>query len=294
MRSKRQKLIASSIAIIGMFIPLFSAVPSKQIIALYDGPAPGSEAWDWNETKSKLGNMELVYNVSTPTLTVYPANKSKATGRAIVVCPGGAFLFLSHIFEGENIAEWLSEEGIVVFLLKYRVDHLETPNIGKEWVDRRVGTPEFHTRIQPIVKMAIEDGRNAVAYVRNHAEKWNVDPEKIGIMGFSAGGTVASGVAWTYDEQSRPDFVAPIYPHLSDYSKDPVPSDAPPLFIAVASDDHFGFQNASIKMYQSWNQIGKSAELHIYSKGGHGFAGKTMDLPVDFWTDSFMEWVRDL
>ena len=110
-------------------------------------------------------------------------------------------------------------------------------------------------------------------------------------MGFSAGGTVAAGVAFSYDQATRPDFIAPIYVYTGALEKATVPKDAPPLFLAAATDDQLGFASHSTGLYNDWIGAGKSAELHMYAKGGHGFGMRKQNLPVDSWIDRFGEWL---
>ena len=113
-------------------------------------------------------------------------------------------------------------------------------------------------------------------------------------MGFSAGGTVTSGVAYTYDHSNRPDFVAPIYPYVGSFDKPAIPSDAPPMFILAASDDMFGFQRHCVLLYNDWIDAKNSAELHIYAKGNHGFGMNKKYLPVDSWIERFGDWLMML
>ena len=143
--------------------------------------------------------------------------------------------------------------------------------------------------MQVLRPLIIADGLQSVKLVRQRATEWRIAPDRIGIMGFSAGGSVTTGVALEYDADSRPDFAAPIYSApREDIS---VPADAPPLFIAVAHDDAFA-ASASVPLYSAWSAAGRSAELHIYSKGGHGFGMHTQGLPADHWIDHFGDWLQ--
>jgi acetyl esterase/lipase len=131
-----------------------------------------------------------------------------------------------------------------------------------------------------------------VAYVRRHADEYGVNRERIGIMGFSAGGTVAGSVAYNYAPESRPDFAAPIYLAYDWVPKSKgVPSDAPPLFLLAATDDQLGLAANSVDMYRDWVAAKKPAELHIYAKGGHGFGMSKQNLPTDHWIDRFTDWL---
>lgn len=281
--------------IFSLFLFFFNlAYSQEQVIKLYPQGATGSENWTWNETEMKIPGTDIrfVYNVSDPTLTIFKADPAVATGTAVIVCPGGAFQFLSIDSEGYQVARWLNEHGITAFVLKYRLAHSETDNPFQELMAKMPNSEKFNEEIRPIVSMDISDGKAAIAYVRSHADEFGISQNKIGIMGFSAGGTVTTGVAYTYDKDSRPDFVAPIYPYVGSFEKPAVPSDAPPMFIAVASDDMFGFQKHCIMLYNEWVDANKQAELHIYAKGGHGFGMTKKNLPVDSWIERFADWLK--
>lgn len=280
-----------------IFIVLVIAVISitvnaqNKVISLYQGAAPGSESWNWDEAIMEMGPMKFTYNVSKPSLTVFQADPSVANGKAFVVCPGGGFHFLSMDNEGYEVAKWLNAKGITAFVLKYRTQHCLTNNPMQEFISKQPNTEKFNKDIEPVVAMAITDGKTAVAYVRSHASEFGIKPDQIGIIGFSAGGTVTTGVAMTYDSGSRPDFAAPIYPYVGSFGNPTVPADAPPIFIAAASDDNFGFQTHCTALYEKWVGAKKSAELHIYKKGGHGFGMNKQNLPTDQWIDRFYEWL---
>jgi lysophospholipase L1-like esterase len=128
--------------------------------------------------------------------------------------------------------------------------------------------------------------------VRDHAAEFNIEKNRIGIIGFSAGGTVAIGTVFNSKGPNRPDFAAPIYAYTGALKNTVVPVDAPPLFIAAASDDQLGLAPNSVKTYSDWLATGKSAELHIYSKGGHGFGMRKLDLPVESWIDRYGDWLE--
>lgn len=280
-------LAALSVLICGNIV-----VAQDKVIELYEGPAPGSENWDWQEAYIEQANM--AYNIVSPSLTVYEASPEAATGTAMIICPGGGFHFLSMASEGHEVALWLQAKGITAFVLKYRTEHCLTDNPIQEFMQKNPNTPEFNRAMEPIIAMAIADGKAAVSYVREHAGEWGVKKDSIGIMGFSAGGTVTAGTAFTYDVNNRPDFAAPVYPYVGSFGDPRVPEDAPPIFIVCASDDFFGFQNHCTKLYTQWTEAGKSAELIIYRKGGHGFGMRRQNLPTDQWIDRFHEWLTHL
>jgi acetyl esterase/lipase len=266
----------------------------QQVISLYQGAAPGSEDWDWNEKVLHLGNTGsgLVYNVSKPTLTVFKPDSVAANGTAIVICPGGGFQFLSMDSEGTEVARWLNKKGYTTFVLKYRLSHSLTDNPMQEFMEKQPNTEKFNKEIEPVVAMAISDGKAAISYLREHADEYGILKDRIGIIGFSAGGTVATGVAYTYDPESRPDFVAPVYPYVGSFDHSTIPANAPPMFILVASDDIFGFNEHCVNLYNDWVKAEKSAELHIYAKGNHGFGMNKKNLPVDTWIERFADWLN--
>ncbi|MBS1598075.1 MAG: alpha/beta hydrolase [Bacteroidetes bacterium] len=266
----------------------------EKIISLYPAAAPGSETWNWPEqvSDSNVIRTKLVYNISKPTLTVFAPDKSIANGTAVIICPGGGFQFLSIESEGFEVARWLNAKGITAFVLKYRVAHTMADPV-KEFMEHMGNQKKFEEEVAPIIKMAVSDASQAMLYVRQHAADWNINPKKIGLMGFSAGGTLTSAIAFTYTRESRPDFIAPIYPFVGGFPKSPVPADAPPMFTAAASDDYLvPVQSNCVSMYDDWITAKHIAEIHIYSKGGHGFGMRKQNLPSDHWIERFGEWLE--
>ncbi|MEO9005030.1 MAG: alpha/beta hydrolase [Ginsengibacter sp.] len=274
-----------------MLLAAISATAQQKIIPLYNGAAPGSENWTYHEQEYKAGTKDaLVYNVSHPTLTVYPGDPSKATGTSVIVCPGGGFYILASVHEGSDVAQWLNQKGVTVFLLKYRLGQSLTDNPGKELNDN-MKKSDFGEKIKPVIPLCIADGRGAIQYVRTHAAEYGINHAKIGIMGFSAGGTVAASTAFTYTPENRPDFVAPIYAFTPTELQGMVPDDAPPLFVAAATDDGLGLASHSVELYSKWLAAKKPAEIHIYEKGNHGFGMHKQGIPTDTWIDRFGEWL---
>jgi acetyl esterase/lipase len=144
-----------------------------------------------------------------------------------------------------------------------------------------------------VVPFATNDGLSAVAYVRKHAAEYNVNPNRIGFMGFSAGGWLTMSVAYNGKEESRPDFIAPIYALDKNFEGNSVPKQRMPAFIAVASDDGFGLAPAGIAIYNKWLAAKQPAELHIYQSGGHGFGMKKQKKSSDTWIERFHDWLRE-
>ncbi|HZG24223.1 MAG TPA: alpha/beta hydrolase, partial [Chitinophagaceae bacterium] len=211
---------------------LFSAsllTAQQKVIQLYEGAAPGSENWNWNEAESDSNawKTKAVYNVSRPTLTVFTPDSMSATGTAVIIAPGGAFHALSINSEGFDVARWLVRKGVTCFVLKYRLARSLTTDPVAE-VAAKMGKPEFESAIKAVVPLGIADGKKAISYVREHAGEYGINPKKIGIIGFSAGGTLAASAAFDYNAENRPDFVAPIYPYFPANLVPKIAADAPP------------------------------------------------------------------
>ncbi|MEO6850050.1 MAG: alpha/beta hydrolase, partial [Mucilaginibacter sp.] len=256
-----------------------SCLKAQKVIQLYAGKAPGSERWNWEEGEIDKNNTRLVYNVVVPTLTLYAPDAGTANGTAIVVCPGGAFHILAFDNEGIDVAKWLNKKGITAFVLKYRLVRSLTDDPVKELGPKMGDMQKLDIENDSVVSMAVADGKKAIEYVRTNAKAYGIAPNKIGIMGFSAGGTVTMGVGFTYTPENRPDFLAPIYAYITALKHVSVPADAPPIFICAASDDQLGMAPESVKLYSDWLTAKKSAELHMYVKGGHGFGMSKQNIP---------------
>ncbi len=263
----------------------------EKVVSLYDGPAPGSGDWKLPERQIKFGPAmtRVIVNVVQPTLTVFAPQAETANGTGVVICPGGGFCMLCVDHEGYDVARYLTAKGVTCFVLKYRLLQCETENPMLE----ASSGGNFLEKVAPIIKLALADGLAAMAHVRTHAKDYGVHPDRIGIMGFSAGGIVAASVAYNYTAETRPDFVAPVYlAHDLVIHGDGVRDDAPPLFAVAATDDHFGLAPQSVAIYQAWVAAKKPAELHLYAKGGHGFGMNKQDLPCDTWADRFVDWLQ--
>lgn len=273
-----------------MALAFSTAYAQQKVIQLYNGAAPGSENWDYNEKTTSSATDPLAYNVSHPTLTVYRPNPAFNTGTAVIVCPGGGFFILAVKNEGSDVANWLTQKGITVFMLKYRVGRSLTNNPGDElW--NNLHKSDFQDKIKSIIPLSIADGRAAIAYVRTHAAEYGISPSRIGVIGFSAGGSVAASTAYNYTPENKPDFVAPIYAFMPPSLQGTVPSDAPPMFLVAATDDDLNLTSHSVDLYNKWTAAKHSAELHIYAKGGHGFGMHRQNIPTDNWIDRFGDWL---
>jgi acetyl esterase/lipase len=267
---------------------------AQKVLQLYKGKPKGSENWTWSETTStqNMFNTEVVYNVSQPTITAYLPPKDLATGTAIVVAPGGAFHTLSINSEGVDVAKWLNSKGIAAFVLKYRVARSFTDDPVKEIMGKMGDFKKLDEENAPIIPLAMADGLTAVKYVRDHAKEMNIDPRKIGFMGFSAGGTLTMSVVYNATDENRPNFVAPIYAYEPAIIGATPPSVKTPIFVVVAGDDQLGMMPFSINIYKKWFDAKHPAELHIYEKGGHGFGMRKQNLPVDTWYERLGDWIK--
>jgi acetyl esterase/lipase len=239
-------------------------------IPLYPGTAPGSENWDWQEKSVTTPNgMPIVTDVVRPVLLHYPAEKGKAVGAAMIVAPGGGFRALMMSYEGVDIAKRLNAMGVDAFVLKYRLAH-DAP-----------GAPSR----EDVVRLAGEDGRQAVRLVREKAGELGYRADRVGMIGFSAGGMVASDALFGPAE-TRPDFAALIYG-----AREPkeIPSPAPPLFLAVAADDA-GSVGRTVDLFTAYRKAKEPAELHVFQMGAHGFVNKGGG--ADRFMDRLEEWLR--
>ena len=295
------------------FILLIACGAGAQTLNIWPGVAPGSENWKQQERVEKGGPGNIVYNVVTPTLKGYLPKKSKATGTAVIIAPGGAFMLLSIDHEGNQVAEWLQEKGIAAFVLKYRV--AETPPgfsfgapgagrgaAGPGQAGRAAGAPGAAGRgpagaaggmnMDESGKYGIADGIQAIKVVRQHAAEWGINPTRVGFMGFSAGAMVTSGTLLQEDAAGRPDFAAPIYGGPFGVMP-PVPAGLPPVFLAWAQDDTLAGPSA-MRFYQALRAAGYQPELHIFRSGGHGFGMMKNGKSSDHWIDSFYYWLESL
>jgi len=267
---------------------------AEEAIDLYAGAAPGTEDWSYEteekEYFSKIFNTEVVTNVSQPTLTVYLPDADKANGTSVIIAPGGGFHALSINSEGVHVAKWLNERGVAAFVLKYRL--FPTGEDGVKDLMKKAGDLEkIGADMAKIAPFAGADGLAAVRCVRERAEEFRIAPNRIGFMGFSAGGAVTVHVAFNANKDSRADFLAPIYAAVGMLEEESVPKNAPPIFIVAASNDPLGLAMDSVKLYTKWLEARKSAEIHLYAKGGHGFGMKKQNLPSDQWIERFGEWL---
>ena len=260
------------------------SLPAQEVIRLYPGDAPGYEGMKNNE--SVEGG--TVMNVVVPTLTVFLPAPEKATGAAMVVAPGGAYINLAIDNEGYDVAKWLSDHGIAAFVLKYRTRPMgdTQEEIGKKMMsvmsqlfgpNANLETPMLsrfgESEECKAVHYGWQDGLQAMRIVRENAGKYGIDPDRIGIMGFSAGSVVAMNVGMWHDAQSRPALVAPIYMGWVDPVE--VPADAAPLYLVSPQHDLFT-PEMTFGMYNAWTKANVEAELHYHAGVQHGFGMRDM------------------
>jgi acetyl esterase/lipase len=259
-------------------------------IELGTGALPGATA---QESWHRQYGSPFARNVTVATLTPFLPDPAKASGAAVVVAPGGGFRTLSMENEGWNVARALAERGVAAFVLKYRLnqtpaDMAEFERSMKEMFSSaasrppRPGPEEMTTRLAP----QIADSRAAFALIRRRAAEWKIDPDRIGMVGFSAGAmlTIATALA---GQDARPAFIGDIYGPMAPVT---VPADAPPLFVALAADDPL-FGNAGVGLIDSWRAARKPVELHLYEQGGHGFGMYPKETTSTGWFNAFVSWL---
>ena len=196
---------------VSFFILAITANAQEKPIPLYNGVAPGSEKWTWDEKTIDVNDMKITLDVSKPTLVPYlPV---KPNGTAVIIAPGGAFHALAVGHEGADVAKWLNEKGVTAFVLKYRLAHDDPAHPENNFVALLTAKnfKKLDSINAAIVPLAMQDGLTAMKYVREHSADYKIDPNKIGFMGFSAGGTVTMSVEYNATDKDRPNFVAPIY-----------------------------------------------------------------------------------
>ena len=305
--------LPSALAVLALLAACTAALAEQREVAIWPGKsAPGSESWTRKEVAFTFPGspLKLVRNVVRPTLTVYAPDRALANSTAVIVAPGGGMRFLSWENEGTAVAGWLAARGVTAFVLKYRL--LETPADPAEFDQvmkvffanlmqaAKARLREISDKITPstdkqhrneIVALAVADGREAVKYVRTHAAEWSIDPDRIGMMGFSAGAGVTMGVLLDHDAGSQINFAAPIYGGGTDGR--PVPTDNPPIFLVVAQDDHLTFEGVE-QLHRQLSAAGVRVELHSFAQGGHGFGMMKQGLPVDRWIDLYADWLDSL
>ena len=266
------------------------AIPDQPgAIPLDTGPlpnAPVGESWH-----SQYGSV-FARNVTQATLTPFLPEEGKANGTAVIVAPGGGFRSLSMENEGWDVARALAERGVAAFVLKYRLNQTPAsiPDFERSMAQMfagaarpaRPGIAEQLRQIEP----QIADARAAFALVRSRSGEWHVDPERIGMVGFSAGAMLTMATELSGGD-ADPAFLGAIYGPLSSVE---VPADAPPLFVALAADDGL-FAGSGFGLIESWRAAGRPVEFHLYEQGGHGFGMYPKATTSTGWFDAFASWM---
>jgi endo-1,4-beta-xylanase len=260
------------------------------VIPLWSGGAPGSVA-RMGEPEKTVGTN--VSNIHHPSLTVYLPAKEKATGCAVIVAPGGGHSRLAIEHEGYAVAQWLANHGIAAFVLKYRLAKDDA-------------TPAGGTQPYTIDRDELGDAQRALQLVRSHATEWAINPLRIGIIGFSAGGEVAllAATRGTPGEpdaadplqrySSRPDFFGLIYPGGLPRTDIPLTKEVPPAFLVCGSEDRATISELLPEFYLKCKKAGIPAELHIYAGAGHGFGLRAANQsPAGAWIERFRDWLGD-
>ncbi len=261
--------------------PVFA---QSQAILLWPNGAPGSEGMNAQETVRLNENGEhIVSSVHHPSITPYLPAKEKSTGAAVIVIPGGGHRELWMDHEGYNVARWLSDHGVAAFVLKYRLA-------------REAGST------YSIEGNSLPDVQRAIRLVRRGAAEWAIDPQRVGVMGFSAGGELAALASTRYDtglaaatdpierESSRPAFQALLYPAIPQDRK--LSAETPPAFLVCGENDRPDIAQGLPELYVALKRAGVSAELHVYAGVGHGFGVRESNRPpVSGWTQLFLEWL---
>jgi acetyl esterase/lipase len=274
----KRTVLCVACAIVFTFLSACSA-RAQQVVNVWQGVAPGSESWTQKErTIENTPVGTVVFNVVTPTLTVYLPERSKATGTGIIIAPGGAFVALAISLEATDVAHSLQERGIAAFVLKYRIKEKQGEGIPAGMNMDEAG------------KYGIADGIQSLKVVRQHASEWGVSPDRIGFMGFSAGAMVTSGTLLQPDAAARPNFAAMIYG--APFGVMPaIPAKLPPMFMTWAQDDPVALAPI-VKFYGALTAAGHKPEVHIYNSGGHGFGMKKQGTSSDHWIDAFYYWLE--
>jgi acetyl esterase/lipase len=285
--------------------PVWQPSPGHTQVLIWPGEAPDArpvaapEAATTDKDSWVAGRPYIsVSNVSQPTMTVY-APKGKNSGAAVVVFPGGGYEILAIDLEGTEVCDWLTSRGVTCVLLKYRVP---APRSDPNW------------GAYPQSPIALEDAQRTIGLVRFHAAKWHIDPHKIGVIGFSAGGHLAAATSTHFthrlyppvdsadQESCRPDFAMAIYPgHLTFDDNTlklnpavPVTQQTPPTFLLQNEDDDVDGVSQSLAYYIALKKAGVPVEMHLYAQGGHGFGLRRTKLPVTGWPQLAETWLRTI
>ncbi len=289
-----------------LFIILVSnGLFAQEIFKLYDGQAPGSEEWTDPELSvpAPWSGKPLVYNVTEPTITVYRPDNAINTGAAMIIAPGGGNRFLTWEEEGTNVAEWFQRHGITGILLKYRTNQAGSlkeieESLKAVWPPQPVSESEERESTETRATAPVEasektiqgdDGRQAIKYVRQHASELGIKPDKIGIVGFSAGAMLAANIILFHDELSRPNLVASIYGGgLTSNIHQPMP-----LYLCSPVNDIFPADNL-FKMHKNWKSKNVPVDLHLIYDARHGDGLQYNGKAWNEWIDNLFNFMKSV
>ncbi|RVU05663.1 alpha/beta hydrolase [Novosphingobium umbonatum] len=267
-------------------------LPEPNAIAIYPDAGQGKPAAS-GEIWTMSFDQPWVRNVTRPTLTPFMPAPDKANGTAILILPGGGFLFNSIDNEGWGAARALAAQGYTAFVLKYRTeptssdDHLFWQAFVTRLSVPAAGTPKPDSA-RRAMDLAREDGQAALRLIRARAAEWKIDPHRVGMMGFSAGAMTTLNTTLADAPDARPDFIAPIYGAMTNVTPPPHPQ---PMFVALAANDPL-FGKQGFGLVESWQKAGGQVELHFYAAGDHGFGVQHKGTTSDLWLDQFLAWLR--
>jgi acetyl esterase/lipase len=255
-------------------------VASAQAIAVWPHAAPGSEHWAQRETTTTDARLGAVaFRVVTPTLTAYLPDSADATGTAVIIAPGGSFRGVTIGLEGATVARWFQRRGIAAFVLKYRVLDHHAPGVASLPIDS-------------LARFAIADGVQALRTLRHRAPAWHIDPRRIGVIGFSAGGMVASSMLLQPDPLARPSFAVLVYG--APFGAMPrIPPHLPPTLLVWARDDDIA-RPAMERFSRALRASGETAQRLVFEHGGHGFGLRHQGTDSDRWIVAVQRWLATL
>ena len=265
------------------------AIPAQpDAIELGTGPLPGAKA---TESWHRQYGSRFARNVTVATLTPFLPDPAKASGAAIVVAPGGGFRTLSMDNEGYDVARALAAKGVVAFVLKYRLRQTPADMAGFEKSMQEMFSgvartpPPAPANAASDLAPQLADSTAAFRLIRARAKQWHIDPDRIGMIGFSAGAMLT--MATTLSSDAKPAFIGNVYGPLGAMT---VPQDAPPMFAAIAADDPL-FGNRDFKLIDNWRTARRPVEFHLYERGGHGFGMYKKATTSTGWFDAFVQWI---
>ena len=253
----------------------------------------GLEIYPEKTFDSFFGEGVFIDNVTKPEMHFYEAKGENITDKVMIICPGGGLFFSAYEKEGTLLAEKLSNNGINAIVLKYTLYPID--GNAQKWLNENWGSQDdIIKKAKKTLPFSVNDALNAIENIRQNSKKYKVDPNKIGLMGFSAGGAVTMEASYKATEKNQPNFIAPIYPWMLIVEDQKVPDNKPPAFISCANNDILELAPLSVKIYQDWILADAKAELHMYDMGGHGFGMTMQNSPVDNWSNLLVDWILSL